>query len=153
MSIIDDIADAVSSYPATNVTLDILDFEVKIGTSGDINVNETWAFQVRVYNNGHLNMTNVSLQVEGLNGVTVGTAAAGPFGPSVTAAALATVNAHSNRDTVNIFMKAPSGKKPAGTVILKAHISSFDLNWDHILVSHTGNANQPTKTITSQIYP
>ena len=48
MTFIDDFASAVSSYPSTSVTLSIVDVAVQTGTTGAVNVNEVWKYQVRV---------------------------------------------------------------------------------------------------------
>ena len=154
MAYFDDFANAVAAYPSLSVTLSIVDLVVQPpGVAPAVTVNEVWAFQVRVANNGHLNMTGVSLHVEGQNGATVSTAAAGPFSPSIVPAALAAVNAHSTQDTVNLFFKAPGVVKPAGTPLVRVHLSSWDANLDHIMSNHSGHADPPSGTYSNQVFP
>ncbi len=154
MAYFDDFANAVAAYPSLSVTLSIVDLVVQPpGTPVSVNINEVWAFQVRVANNGHLNLTGVALHVEGQNGATVGTAAAGPFSASIFPAPLAAVNAHSSQDTVNLFFKAPAVAKPAGTALVRVHISTFDANLDHPLIGHSGHADPPAGTHAAQVFP
>jgi hypothetical protein len=148
---INDIGDAVHNYPASSVVLSIVDVVVQTGTGPNINVGETWAFQVRVANNGDLNMTGVTLHVEGENGVTVSTAAAGPFSTSIFPA-LTAVNAHSTQDTGNLYFK-PGLVKPANTALVRAHISTFDSNFDYVLNGRSDHADPPSGTYTHQVFP
>ena len=156
MAFLDDFATAVSDYPLNSVILSIVDLVVQPpGTAGAVNVNEVWAFQVRVANNGHLNMTGVSLHVEGQNGAQVGLAATGPWSASIYSGALAAlaVNAHGTQDTVNLFFKAPNVAKPLGTPLVRAHIIIWDANLDHLLNGHSGHANLPAGTYSAQVSP
>jgi hypothetical protein len=154
MAYFDDFADAVANYPAQSVALSIVDRVVQPpGTAGAVNVNEVFAFQVRVANNGHLNLTGVTLHVEGQNGATVSQNAAGPFTTSIGSPNIAAVNAHGSQDTPNLFFKAPSGVRPAGTALVRAHISGYDVNLNHILISHTGHADPPSSTFSTQVFP
>lgn len=153
MAFLDDFANAVIGYPATNVTLSIVDRVVQPPSVGPaVNVNEVWAFQVRVANNGYLNLTGVSLHIEGQNGAQVSTLAAGPFSASINFGSL-TVTGHGTLDTVNLFFKAPNVVKPAGTALVRAHIRSFDVNLSHILNDHTGHADPPAGTYSDQVHP
>lgn len=154
MAFLDDFYDAVTGYPAASVVLSIVDLApVAPATPGAVNVNEVWSFQVRVRNNGVLNMTGVSLHIQGANGAQVSTAAAGPFSNLITAGNL-TVNGHGGQqDTVNLFFKAPNVPKPAGTQLVSAHINGYDANLDHILVDHTGHSTVPAGSHTAEVFP
>lgn len=154
MAYFDDFEEAIESYPADSVVLSIVDrAPVAPATAGAVNVNEVWSFQVRVANNGPLNMTNVALHIEGQNGAQVGTAAAGPFTASILPPALAAVNGHSTQDSVNYFLRAPAVIKPAGTSLVRAHISGWDANLDHVLNSHSGHADPPAGSYADQVFP
>ena len=154
MAYFDDFANAVDAYPATSVALTIVDrAAVPPATVGAVNVNEVWSFQVRIANNGNLNMTGVSLHIEGQNGAQVSTAAAGPWSTGIIPAALPAVNAHSTQDTVNYYLKAPAVAKPAGTALVRAHISSWDANLDHIILGHSNHADPPAGTYADQVFP
>ena len=153
MPFFDDFTNAVNNYPATYVTLSIVDLAIQSGTPGAVNVNEVWRFQVRVRNNGPLDMTGVSLHIHGLNGATVSTLAAGPFSGAITFGNL-TVNAHGGQqDTVNLFFKAPNTAKPAGTDLVKAHIQGWNGSLNHILQDHSGAAEPPAAIYENQVFP
>ena len=70
MGILQDLDAAIRSYIADSVSLDVVDVTTQ-GSS--INIQEVCGFQARVSNNGLLKMTDVSLQIDGLNGTLVGT--------------------------------------------------------------------------------
>ncbi len=153
MPFIDDFANAVTNYPAASVVLSIVDkAPVAPATAGAVNINEVWSFQVRIANGGHLNMTNVSLHVEGVNGAQVSSAAAGPWAASMTHGAL-TVNAHGTQDTVNLYFKAPAVIKPAGTTLVSTHIAGFDANLNHILNDHSVHVSPPVGSYADQVHP
>ena len=157
MAFFDDFAKAVTDYPMTSVTLSIVNVVVSAGTPGAVNVNEVWQFQVRVANNGHLNLANVMLHIEGQNGATVGQW--NLFGTSFSAETfldIPGINAHSTLDGPALLFKAPSAAKPLGTMLVKAHISNirmFTVNLDHILNGHGAHANPPAGTFAAQIFP
>ena len=152
MAFFDDFANAVSTYPSTSVTLSIVDVALQTGTAGSINVNEVWRFQVRVANNGNLNMTGVTLHIEGENGTQVSTAAAGPWSAEIFPGGL-NVNGHGSQDTVDFYFKAPSVAKPAGTALVRAHISTFDADLNRILINLSGHADPPSGTYSNQVFP
>jgi hypothetical protein len=157
MAFFDDFAMAVSNYPKDNVTLEIVNVVVAAGTPGVVNVNEIWQFQVRVHNNGHLNLTNVMLHIEGQNGATVGQW--NLFGTSYSAETFLDVpgiNAHSTLDSAGLLFKAPTSPKPLGTVLVTAHISDirrFTVNLDHILNGHGVHAVPAVKPFIAQVFP
>src|SRR5437588_3501667 len=108
MAFFDDFANAVTEYPNTSITLSIINAVVNYGTPEAVNVNEVWQFQVRIVNNGHLNLTNVMLHITGENETTVGLP--NLFGTSFALDAFVDVpgiNAHSTVDSPLIFFKAP----------------------------------------------
>ena len=80
MTIFNDIANALESYTADECVITITDLALVSGTTGSLNVNETWKFKVNVENTGHMNMTDVSLHVEGYNGAHVSGIDLGPTG-------------------------------------------------------------------------
>jgi len=154
MAFLDDFQSAVSGYPAANVTLSIVDtLPIAPATAGAVNVNEIWSFQVRVRNNGNLNMTGVSLRVSGQNGAQVSTNAAGPWVSSLSFGSL-TLNGHGGQqDTVDLFFKAPAAPLPAGTALVSTNINGFDVNLNHILIDHTGSSATPTGAFSAQVFP
>jgi hypothetical protein len=153
MAYFDDFAKAVNDYASISVTLSIVDVVVQTGTSGSININEVWAFHVRVSNQGQLNMVGVTLHIEGQNGAVVSKTAAGPWSPSIISGSL-TVHAHGTpQDTEKLFFKAPGAVKAAGTALVRAHIQTFDANLDHILNDHSGYVDPPAGTFKAQVFP
>jgi hypothetical protein len=159
MAFFDDFANAVTSYPVTSVTLDIPHSNVVLaqGTPTAVNVNEGWQFQVKVTNNGHLNLANVMLHIEGMNGATVGQKDffGGIAFSAETFVDLPAINAHSSLDAPPVFFRAPSVPQPE-TVLVRAHISgirTFAVNLDHILNGHGAHSDPPAATFSAQVFP
>ena len=152
MSFFSDFANALESYPADSVSISITDVAIETGTAGSVNVNEIWKFKVQVENNGHVNMTNVELHVNGANGATIGTNPAGPFQPGITTGSL-TVNGGGSQKTGFLYFKAPSSQKPAGTDLVTAHIANWFGNLDHMFNNHTIHAPTPAAVYEAQVFP
>ena len=98
-------------------------------------------------------MTGLALHIQGENGATVSNAAGGPFSAGILTTGPINVNAHSTQETVNWFFKAPAGVKPVGTALVRAHIGTFDANLTHIMNDHSGHADPPAGTYSSQVFP
>jgi hypothetical protein len=140
MSVLDDIAGALDSYPADEVALTF----VNVNPPGSVvDVNEIVPFQVRIENNGHINMTGVTLHVHSFSGALVSTAQAGPFTSSLAIVSGLTVNGGGSRDTATLYFKAPATTKPEGTQLLSAHIENWSGNFDHYFSNHTNNGPTP----------
>ena len=152
MSFFNDFASGLESYPVDSVTVSITDVAIQTGTAGSVNVNEVWKFKVNVQNNGHVNMTGVSLHVNGLNGATVGTAAAGPFSAGITTGSL-TVNGGGSQKSGFLYFKAPNTAKAAGTDLVNAHIADWSGNLDHMFNNHTNHAVTPAAIYEAQVFP
>ena len=148
-----DFASALDNYPLDSVTLTITDVALQTGTAGSVNINEVWKFKVNVTNNGHVNMSQVQLHIEGKNGATVGTAAIGPWFNLISFGSL-TVNAGGSQKTGFLYFKAPAVAKPAGTALVGAHVNNWKANLDHLLdTTHTGHANPPEGGYANQVFP
>lgn len=153
MPFFDDFAQALEDYPSDSVTLSIVDLVAQSpSTPVSVNIDEVWVFQVRVANNGHINMTNVSLHVDGENGALVSTAPLGPFLSGITFGAL-TISGGGTQDTVNLYFRAPSVVKPAGTTMVTAHIGNWYGNLNHMFDNHTLHAPTPQGTYSTQVFP
>jgi hypothetical protein len=148
MTVLDDIAIALDNYAADEVTLTF----INVNPPGNVtNVNEVVPFQVRIENNGHVNMTGLSIHVHGSNGALVATAQAGPFNSVITVSGL-TVNGGGSRDTGTLYFKAPSTAKPAGTELLSAHVEDWFGDFNHYFSNHTNNAPvQPESRFESSV--
>ncbi len=155
MAFFDDFAMGIKGYPAASVTLSIGSLVVQPpGTAGVVNVNEVWAFKITVTNNGDLNMKNVTLHFDGLNGATVATSAAGPFSTGIlTTAAIASVPAHSSVTTGNYFFKAPATSTAAAVALVNVHVNTWDADLNYLLANLSGHANPPEKVHSAQVFP
>jgi hypothetical protein len=67
----DDMLVALESYPETYVTLEIIDVEIEDGDGDHLNVNDKAAFMVKLTNSGPLNLTDVTVRIDGVHGATV----------------------------------------------------------------------------------
>lgn len=152
MAFFDDFVSAVNSYPSSHVTLSIINVALQTGTPGPVNVNEIWKFQVRVNNSGPLNLTGLLLHVEGQNGALVSEDAI-QFSPSLITDAPMQVNGQSQAVSAPLFFKAPDNLKPAGTALVRAHISTYDADLNRILITNTGHADPPAGIHAAQVHP
>ena len=124
------------------------------GTSGAVNVNEVWAFRVTVTNNGNINMNNVTLHYDGLNGATVAAAAAGPFsGGLLTTAVIASVPAHGSATTPNLFFQAPTGASVGAVDLVDVHLNAWDADLNYLLNNLSGHENPPDAKLNRQVFP
>ena len=137
MSVLNEIATALENYPADEVTLTAVDVNPP---GAVIDVNETVPFQIRIANNGHVNMTGLSLHVNGRNGATVSLSSNGPFVSGITVSGL-TVNGGASLDTNTIYFKAPPTTKPAGTELLEFHVAEWFGDWVHMFGNHTNHSD------------
>lgn len=155
MAFFNDFAAAIQGYPAASVTLTIGSLVVQPpGTAGAVNINEVWAFKITVTNNGDLNMKNVQLHYQGMNGATVAAAAAGPFSAAIlTTAVIANVPAHGSVTTANYFFKAPAAATAAAVALVEVHIAAWDANLDYLLTNLAGHADPPERLYTAQVFP
>ena len=148
MTLIDDFATALESYPVDSTNVRIVD----VTGPGQVNTGDVFTFQVRIVNDGHINMTGVSLHVAGRGGALVGTSNAGPFDGSMTVEGL-TVDGESTRDTANLFFKAPDDEQPAGTVLVEAHIAEWSGDLNELFENHTNHAIFPSGTYSARVFP
>jgi hypothetical protein len=131
------------------VSLDIVD----VTHPGDfINVSEIGTFQARVTNNGDLNMTTVSLDIDGKNGTLVSTAQAGPWSSSITVNNL-TVNAKTSRDTASLYFKAPPEEKPAFTTLINCHVKDWAANMNYMFTQRTKEETGKLGHLQREVHP
>jgi hypothetical protein len=153
MAFFGDMQQAVEDYPSIALTYAFEDFEVVDGTDGVINVNEIWKFRVRVSNSGALNMNNVTLHIDGENGVEVGTDPAGPFtGGNITTTAI-TVPAHTGRVTGFYYFKAPASESNGVEDLLNVHINSWDADLNQILLDKSGHSIATVGVYADEVHP
>ena len=154
MAFLDDFLAAVKTYPTSNVTIQIVDRSpVPPATTPEVNINEKWKFQVRIRNNGHLNMNRVQLRVEGQNGTTVSTTENGAYSASILFGNFS-VGAHRTVDTADLFFRAPNTRKTdPQTLLLRALINHFDADLNDILIAETGAAALPVGEFKTEVFP
>jgi hypothetical protein len=157
MPFLDDFMAAVQAYPTASVILTFRELaSVDNATSplGGVNVGETWRFRVRVHNTGYLNMTNVSLRIEGANGTKVSTMQAGPFGVGPVVVPSLSVQGHDGEtDTVNLYFLAPESPRVAGTPLVRIYIASFYVNLDLILNNQMPVPPPVPVSYSARVYP
>lgn len=164
MSVLDDIANAMNSYPRDETVIEIVN-EGRVGSSTDTDVNsgEIWEFRIKLTNNGHVDMTNVPLHILGLNGTTVREKATDSFGPGMIVGNLNPLGGGSTVTSRAFQFQAPPGTEPAGTELFHVHIQDWEAGsgFDHFFTAHTKDDNDaaalgivyPRKFFTSQVFP
>jgi len=149
MGILQDLDAAIRSYIADSVGLDVVDVTTQ-GSS--INIQEVCGFQARVSNNGLLKMTDVSLQIDGLNGTLLSTSSTGPWSPSLTVNSLS-VPAGAVRDTASLHFKAPGSPQPVYTTLVNVRVKNWKADLTGLLDgSSTGEQNK-IGHYQSQVFP
>lgn len=154
MSTIEDLNGAIDDYANNHVEIDIINF-ASVAGDGHINVGEVWTFDVRVRNNGILDMKNFRLHVQGSTWSSVGNSDAGPFSGSLISSPQ-DVNAHSTVTFQPFYMRADAATGGGGTEseeIVKAHTSVFDADLEHLLRDHTHHSGSPEAAYTRHIHP
>lgn len=148
--------DAVETYPATLVDLEIVD----VVTPGALNVGDRPSFRVKVTNRGALELTGVTVRIKGLNGATVKqNGAAAPFVPefATTTSQLATVAAHGGSQTTNgspFSFQAP-GSAQSSRNLVQVTLEDWNANLNHILNSHSDPLplGPPIGTYAAETFP
>ena len=145
MTVLSEIADAMNRYPQDETTIEIINV-AKVGDPGDTDVNEreVWEFHVKLTNNGHVDMTNVSLHILGLNGAKVRETPADTFEEGMIVGDLNPVGGGGVSTSRAFQFKAPAEEKPAGTQLLHAHVQAWNCEggFDHFFSNHTKDDNE-----------
>lgn len=171
MAVLEDFRNEIADYPRTKVTLAIKRENLISGTPGEVNINEVWGMSITINNNGELDMTDVSLHIQGEAGTLVSVGAGGPFVTSVAVPVLLPmgppapwppmpIGAGTSYTVVygagfkQLCFKAPSTQKPAGTVLVTAHIGEWNASLQHILNVHSGHFMPITGgNLAAQVFP
>ena len=156
MGMIDDLLTAINEYPSERVEIHVTDFQ-EPGTH--INVGENCTFNVRVENNGMLDMKNVRLHVEGSAFASV--ALTGIFGlPAKFESSVISgprhIDAHASVTFGVFHMHADAATPDGGSEnrdLFTAHISSFDADLEHVLRDHGHHAASPEEAYVRHIHP
>ncbi|MDM0118018.1 hypothetical protein QTI66_38715 [Variovorax sp. J22R133] len=139
MTVLNDIAKAMNSYPLDETTLDIVEV-ANTSDSKDTHVSsgETWKFKVKLTNNGHVNMTHVSLKVTGMHGTKVSASATAGFSDSIVAADLNPLGGGDSRITNFMFFKPPIVGTTSSTDLLEVQINDWSGDdFNHMFSNHT----------------
>ena len=164
MSVLDDIANAMNSYPQDETTIEVVNVD-RVGNSSDtaVNAGEIWEFHVKLTNNGHVDMTAVSLHVLGLNGTMVREKSTDTFVNSMVVGNLNPAGGGGSVTTRAFQFQAPPGTEPAGTELFHVHIQEWDAGsgFDHYFTAHTKSDTDaanlgivyPRAFFTSQVFP
>jgi hypothetical protein len=140
MPILTDIANELDRYPADQTTIEFVNVE-KVGDPDDTDVNEReiWQFHVRLTNNGHLDMSNVSVHILGLNGAKVRELPTDEFEEGIVVADLNPQGGGGVATSRAFQFKAGDGEKPEGTRLLHAHVEEWgaEEGFAHFFSNHT----------------
>lgn len=152
MGMIQDLAQAIDAYPSENVVLTVTDFGEP---GGHINDGELCTFNVRVENNGHLDMNNLRLHIEASEWASVGLY---PWSLSndYIASGPKDVKAGSTRTMGLFWMKALKATPDQGKAtrdLFTVHISRYDASLHHILKDHDHHAPTPEEAYSRHIHP
>jgi hypothetical protein len=128
MPLIDDLLTAINAYPyhADNVEIDIVNFS---GGGGQINAGEIWNFQVRVVNNGKLDMKNLDLRIYGSEWATVSKSSFPILFRSLLSTEKKDLDAHSTVTFGSFYMRAVQATgsgSPNDEHLVSVHIGSYD---------------------------
>jgi hypothetical protein len=138
MTVIQDLASEMAAYPDEQVQMEIIDFQEP---GNVINPGEVCTFRVRIKNKGHLNMSNVSLHVNGTNDLTMVSQTDILGNPINFSYSMRTapqhISAHSTVTTRLFYMKAI--RPTANTRLLEMHLADWDADLGHLLRVHAGH--------------
>jgi len=146
---------AMDDYPEEFVTLEIVQVEFP---GSFINQGEEGNFMVQLTNNGALDMTDVTLKVQGLSGTLVKTGGAADFDfrqdltITMESDTIAGGGGVSLTNGSKLKFLAPPGTKPAGTQLLKATIFNWNGSLSRLLNVHSHREEiAPTGTYSNQV--
>lgn len=148
MAVLSDLVNACAYYAIDFVT-------VRIGwatwLNGAPNTNDVASFWVRTSNSGQMNLDPIIVHVEGTSYGQVSVVGQdGPWEDNVFKELA--IGAH-QRGWGRFWFHADSDTNRQVEEIIKVHISSFDLNWDHLLKGHTGGHNAARDGYSDEIFP
>lgn len=140
-TVLDDINDAITKYPSTYLTIEIIDVD---WPGVEINDEEEIDFRFQVTNGGPLPMTDLSFKVEGVNGTLVkGNGAAAQYSSSweTSPGWFPDLPAHQPNTPVT-WTTAPFKFKPTRVAttsheLVRVSVAGWQTSWDHQLNAHT----------------
>lgn len=155
MPLIDDLLTAINSYPypADNVEINIVNFS---GSGGHINAGEIWTFQIRVANQGKLDMKNLDLRIYGSEWAAVSNSSFPILFRSLITTEKKDLNAHSTVTFGAFYMRAVHATGSSSLVdenLVSVHIHSYDAGHNHVVNDHDHHPNNPRANYRRRIYP
>ena len=147
MSVFDQMVTDLEAYPETSVVLEIVD----VSLDGDVlNEDEIAFFKVRVTNNGPLDLTDVTLKVDGRNGATVRPGLGADFVSDFTSSALPTIRGHGGTQELSLpAFQAPSAQ-PSKTLV-NVTLAAWNAKLDHILIGHSDPVDVPKGIFAAEV--
>ena len=142
MTIITDLVQAIETYPHESLVLQI----IAVDPPGDaINTSEDVRCRIQAANSGPLDINDLTVLVEGLNGTKVkNNGAAAVFASSFTTVVgqFPRVPAHQGNAPVentggDFHFQAPSTSKPAGTQLVRISVAGWNTDLNHAFVNHS----------------
>lgn len=152
MSPLNELLKAINTYPypVDNVEIDIINFT---GVGGHINIGEIWSFQVRVENNGNLDIKDLDLNIYGSEWTMVTNCSFPMLFRSLISSGKKDVNARSTVTYGSFYMRAVQATGTSHRDLVSVHISSYDTGLNDILNNHRHHANNPTANYSRRVYP
>jgi hypothetical protein len=132
MTVIDDLRIAIDTYETDFCATEIVNFSID-GGGTVLNVGETFKFQVRLFNQGPLDMRNVRLRALGTSFADVATLSSA-FGSSATSGTF-NLDAHQVHMT-GLFRGRAKAITSGPKDIVTARVDVWDASLDHILIDH-----------------
>jgi hypothetical protein len=133
MSVIDDLRTAIDTYATNFCATEIVNFSIE-GGGTILNVGDTFRFQVRLFNQGPVDMRNVRLRAIGSVFADVATLSSA-FGSSATSGTF-NLDAHQVHMT-GIFRGKAKAVTSGAVDIVTARVDAWDASLDHILIDHS----------------
>jgi hypothetical protein len=153
----DDMLVALEAYPETYVTLEIIDVVIEEGEDV-VNVNDEATFKVKLTNSGPLNLTDVTVRIDGVHGATVkkeGAAAQFEEDFVYDLTPRPTINGDGGElilpPTQSFHFKAPAEEQDEKTLV-KATLERWDGDLSRIMINHSEPHRQvPKGTYTAAV--
>jgi hypothetical protein len=142
MTIINDLVAEIEAYPHESLTLEIVEVDPP---GGAVNIDEDVLFRIQASNSGALDVNDLTVLVEGLNGTRVKqNGAAAQFVSSFTTSVgqFPRVPAHQGNTPVlstgsPFHFEAPGSPKPAGTQLVRISVVDWRTDLNHVFVNHS----------------
>jgi hypothetical protein len=156
MSMLVDLANAIEAYPHEFINLEIVEVDPPGNT---INEDEDVVFEIHITNTGPLDVLELSILVEGLNGTEVkSNGAAAQWTDAFTydgTSDLDKIPGHSGNSPVvlsRLHFKHPRSR-PAVTDLVRVSVAGFDADFGHMLVAHSRADTAAQATYSSTVSP